>query len=324
MNHALPLFLSLLAAAPLAQDPPKPKPAPIFDEAADGSAQIAAALARAGKENRRVLIEWGANWCVWCRALHALCESDAEVKKELSYEYDIVLLDIGRGDKHADLMQKYGVDFKKTGIPFLTILDSAGNVVANQETGSLELEDKKAHAHDPKKVLDFLAGHRATYRPADDVLAAGLAEAKGAGKRVFLHFGAPWCGWCHRLESWMQTEEVAKVLAVDFVDLKIDVDRTIGGKELMARLRGDEQAGIPWIALLDASGSILARGDGESGRTFGFPYEAAEIQSFGAMLTKGSAHLTADQIAALRRSLTAIRESDERAKAEKSPEKKSE
>ena len=35
---------------------------PIFDEQADAKRDIAAALARAKQENRRVLIEWGANW----------------------------------------------------------------------------------------------------------------------------------------------------------------------------------------------------------------------------------------------------------------------
>jgi hypothetical protein len=36
--------------------------APIFDEKADGRVQISEAVARAKRENRRVLVEWGANW----------------------------------------------------------------------------------------------------------------------------------------------------------------------------------------------------------------------------------------------------------------------
>ena len=42
--------------------PQEKKREPIFDEKAEGKEQIAAALARAKAENRRVLIEWGANW----------------------------------------------------------------------------------------------------------------------------------------------------------------------------------------------------------------------------------------------------------------------
>lgn len=324
MTLKIPLLLSLLLLAPAAQDPPEKKAEAIFDESADGSAQISAALARAKKENRRVLVEWGANWCVWCRTLHNLCRNDEGIRKELLYEYDVVLLDVGRFDKHADLRKRYEVDLTQTGIPFLTILDSAGVVLANQETGSLELEDKAAKAHDPKKVLELLERHRATPLAAEDVLAAGLQEAKRVEKRVFLHLGAPWCGWCRRLEAWMETEEVAGILSSEFVDVKIDIDRTVGGKELQKRFRGDDQAGIPWFAILDSSGAVLARGDLPEGGPIGFPYEPPEIQAFGAMLAKGAARLAPEKISALERSLTAIREKDERAKADSPPEKKGE
>src|SRR5215510_15500317 len=119
----LPLLLALLIQAPAPQDPPKGKPEAIYDESADGAAQIAAALARAKKENRRVLVQWGANWCGWCRTLHNLCRNDEAIRKELLYEYDVVLVDIGRHDKHVDLLNRYGVDLTKTGVPYLTILD---------------------------------------------------------------------------------------------------------------------------------------------------------------------------------------------------------
>src|SRR5215216_5325616 len=58
----------------------------IYDESADAQKQIDAALAKAKKENRRVLIQWGGNWCGWCRLLHAKFQSDAAIRKELSYE----------------------------------------------------------------------------------------------------------------------------------------------------------------------------------------------------------------------------------------------
>ena len=64
LTEILAVSLLSFAPAPAVQEPaPKPAPrAPIFDEQADGCAQIAAALARAKSENRRVLVEWGANW----------------------------------------------------------------------------------------------------------------------------------------------------------------------------------------------------------------------------------------------------------------------
>lgn len=57
------------------------------------------------------------------------------------YEYDVVLLDVGRFDKNLDLAAKYGADIK-SGVPYITILDSTGKLVVNQETGSLESKER--------------------------------------------------------------------------------------------------------------------------------------------------------------------------------------
>jgi thiol:disulfide interchange protein len=112
----LALILAALAPVALAQEakPEKPKTAgpewvpittqpgakpaakpakaevAIYDESADAQKLIDAALARAKKENRRVLVQWGGNWCGWCKLLHAKFQSDPAIRKELSYEYDVV------------------------------------------------------------------------------------------------------------------------------------------------------------------------------------------------------------------------------------------
>ena len=53
-------------------DVSRPAPPNIYDESLDGSGQIADALTIAKKENKRVLLQFGANWCGWCHKLHAL------------------------------------------------------------------------------------------------------------------------------------------------------------------------------------------------------------------------------------------------------------
>ncbi|MBM3985108.1 MAG: DUF255 domain-containing protein [Planctomycetes bacterium] len=296
--------LLLLLAAPLsAQDAAAPAVAPapaktaLYDEAADGRAQIDAALQRATRGNRRVLVQWGGNWCGWCIRLHELSSSDQEIRRKLQYEYDVVHVDIGRWDKHMDLAASYGADLKGHGVPFLTVLAADGSVLANQETGSLEAAGGTP-GHDPAKVLAFLAQHQAPYRQAADLRAEALATAARDGKQVFLHFGAPWCGWCGKLEAWMQRPDVAAQLARQFVDCKVDVDRALGGQELLAELSGGRSGGIPWFAFLDAEGRVLATSSGPEGNT-GFPVAPAEIAHFRGMLEQAAPRLRPQDVEAL-------------------------
>lgn len=166
----------------------EPEPEPVYDESANAEHDIQVALAVAAKENKRVLIQWGANWCGWCILLHGLFEEDRTIGRKLLYEYEVVYVDIGRWDKNLELAEQFGADFKSNGVPYLTVLDGQGNVVTHQETGSLEDGPK----HDPEKVLNFLTEHQAEYLEAEDLLKDALAEAGRTHKRVFLTFGAPW------------------------------------------------------------------------------------------------------------------------------------
>jgi len=163
-------------------------PPPVYDESADAAADLAAALETAAKENTRVLIQWGGNWCGWCVKLHELFRTDRAVAQKLRYEYEVVTVDIGRWDKNTELAAAYGADIRGSGVPFLTVLDAAGNVLANQETGSLEEGDH----HDPARVLAFLERYQAPYPEAEALLADALRRAGREGKRLFLTFGAPW------------------------------------------------------------------------------------------------------------------------------------
>ena len=302
--------LAAAAAVSAAHEPPKDtgaKPA-LYDSTADAKAQIAAAVARAAKENKRVLVQWGAEWCGWCHKLQQTFTGDAAVKKQLAYEYEIVHADIGKWDKNMDLARSYGADLKSGGVPYLTILDAQGKPVANQETGSLELRDapKGKEGHDAAAVLDFLKKHQAQAVNSEELMRSALSKAGTENKRVFLHFGAPWCGWCHKLEAWMEKPDVAPILAKSFVDLKIDVDRNPGGKELCNKLGGGD-GGIPWLAVLDAEGKTLVTSNAPESGNIGFPYKDEEIAWFIQMLKK-STDLSADDLAKLEASLKESRD----------------
>lgn len=289
---------------------------PVYDEAADARAEVAAAVARAKKANRRVLIQWGANWCGWCKWLAGTMQSDAEVRAKLNAEYDVVHVDVGRFDKNKDLAKELGAEFQS--IPYLTILGGDGKAIVQQNTEPFETKIDGQGGHDPKKLLEFLTSHQAEPRVATEVRDAAFAKAKAEHKLVFVHFGAPWCGWCHRLEDWMARPEIAALLGKEFVDLEIDTERMTGGDKLYAEALAAakvEATGIPWFAFCDADGAQLAVSEMPGGGTIGFPYKPEEVAAFAAMLAKVHQRLSGADIAALTASLHGIREADAKKQA---------
>ncbi len=136
-----------LFAADVSSKPDRPV---LYDETADGGKQIADALVVAGREDKRVLLQFGANWCGWCHRLHALFQTDASIAAKLKEAYVVVLIDVNQGH-NADIDRKYGRPTQH-GLPVIVILDSDGRPLTTQDTGKLEEGDH----HDPAKVLAFL------------------------------------------------------------------------------------------------------------------------------------------------------------------------
>ena len=122
----------------------------IYDESADGSKQIADALATASKEHKRVLLMFGANWCGWCHKLHTLFETDTNIADVLKSDYVVVMIDVNKG--HNDVTDtKYGHP-TRFGLPAIVLLDADGKQLTTQDTGKLEEGDH----HSPDKVMAFL------------------------------------------------------------------------------------------------------------------------------------------------------------------------
>ena len=314
-SSAAAAALLAVLGGPRAQEPVRETKQAIYDTQADATTQVAAALKLARRDHKRVLVMFGGNWCGWCHRLHGVFESDKAVREVLRTEYQLVLVDIGNWDKHMDLAAGYGAELRKHGVPYLTVLDAAGEPIHNQATSELEDGD----AHDPAKVLAFLTEHKAALPVAEDVLTAARVEAEKSERRLFVHFGAPWCGWCHRLEDFLAVPEIAAAMSKDYVDVKIDEDRMVGGKELEARIRKGRKGGIPWLFIAEPDLTELVSSDSEAGN-IGYPAKASEIEHFMAMLAATRRNLTDEDVALIRTTLEArakaIEDANERARRE--------
>lgn len=130
--------------------PTAPRPV-IYDESADGEKQVADALAEAKRDGKRVLLQFGANWCGWCHKLHKLFETDPAIASALKANYVVVMIDVNKDhNKALDTRYDHPTAF---GLPVIVVLDAEGRRLTTQDTGKLE----EGSAHDPQKVLAFLA-----------------------------------------------------------------------------------------------------------------------------------------------------------------------
>lgn len=147
--------LAAFAARPLAAEPEYPRMGPdIYDVRADGSAQIAAALAQAAVQHKRVILDFGANWCIWCRRLHSAFEGDPAVSRALDRGFVVVMVDVNTRNgvkRNADVNARYGNPIEH-GLPVLVVLDSDGRSLTTKDSGELEEGD----AHSPAKITAFL------------------------------------------------------------------------------------------------------------------------------------------------------------------------
>jgi thioredoxin 1 len=122
----------------------------IYPAGVDAHSEIKEAGERAAKEHKRILLVFGANWCYDCHVLDLAFHRD-DFAPVLAGGYEVVHVDVGKGDKNQDLMKQYEVPMDK-GIPGLAVLESDGKLVYSQKNGEFE----NARSLTPEALLEFL------------------------------------------------------------------------------------------------------------------------------------------------------------------------
>jgi len=129
---------------------PKPLPYP-YDEKADAAARLDEAFAAAKKSGKRVLIDFGGNWCPDCRILAGVMTLP-EVKSYVAKHYEVVTVDIGRMNRNLALVQRFGIS-KLAGVPTVVVAEADGKPL--NITNSADLSD--ARGMSPQSIADWLA-----------------------------------------------------------------------------------------------------------------------------------------------------------------------
>jgi len=145
---------ALPSVAQVAPVPPVYGRRHIYSETANPKADIAAALKQARLEHKRVLLDFGGDWCGDCQVLDIYMHREPNqtlLTKNFVLVHVFIDAMMAQDDKNIQLGAAYGVPITK-GVPALAVLNPYGKILYSQKTG--EFEDMR-HM-DPQSVNEFL------------------------------------------------------------------------------------------------------------------------------------------------------------------------
>ena len=128
---------------------PGAKPA-IYDPTRDAAGDIEQAVAEAARTGKRVLLEVGGNWCVWCYEMERYFEEHKDLRSLRDRNYVTVKVNWSPENQNTEVLSRYP---KIQGYPHLFVLDENGALLHSQNTGVLE-DGKKSY--DLEKFTAFL------------------------------------------------------------------------------------------------------------------------------------------------------------------------
>jgi thioredoxin 1 len=132
----LPRLLGLIAALLLTVGTAFSATRDIYPDPAQAQADLAAALKKAAATHKRVLVDFGGNWCGDCQVLDIYFHNP-ENRPILDANYVLVHVNVGRYDANLDLAKRYGIPLEK-GVPALVVLSDTGKVLYSQKSGEFE------------------------------------------------------------------------------------------------------------------------------------------------------------------------------------------
>jgi len=121
----------------------------IYPAIAAAHGDIRDALAVARKQHKRVILDFGGDWCGDCQVLY-LYFHQAPNQQIVQQHFIIVPINVGQIDANLDIAKRYGVPAK--GVPALAVLDEHGKLLYSQ--GNNEFSDMR-HM-DVQSVTAFL------------------------------------------------------------------------------------------------------------------------------------------------------------------------
>ena len=129
-------LLALAVLLTFAAGPARSANRQIYPDPSQAKADLAAALKTAAQTHKRILLDFGGDWCGDCQVLD-LYFHDAKNLPILEANYVLVHVNIGHMDANVDIAEKYGIPLHR-GVPALAVLSDTGALLYSQKSGEFE------------------------------------------------------------------------------------------------------------------------------------------------------------------------------------------
>ena len=121
----------------------------MFDPARNPFEDLKVAVSTATESNKRIILDVGGEWCIWCHRIDAFMHNTEEIKSLLGNHYIVLKINYSKENKNEKFLSQYP---QIEGYPHFFVLDETGKLLHSQNTGELEKEKD----YDKDKFVAFL------------------------------------------------------------------------------------------------------------------------------------------------------------------------
>jgi hypothetical protein len=151
----------ILNGKPFVPSYDRPKPTPVttspedfssaYDPKRDPKKDLAMAEAQARPGKKRILLDVGGDWCIWCKYLDNFFADHADIRELRDENYVLMKVNMSAMNENYAFLSQYP---NIPGYPWLFVLDSDGKLLKSENTDELE---NGANGYSAQRIKQFLS-----------------------------------------------------------------------------------------------------------------------------------------------------------------------
>lgn len=122
----------------------------VYDPNRNPADDLAQAIPVAQAENKRILVELGGDWCIWCKYMDEFYATHPDILQYRIDHYVLIKVNVSEDNMNEGFLSNYP---EVGGYPHIFILENTGTFLHSQDTA--ELEDGNV-SYVPEVFLSFL------------------------------------------------------------------------------------------------------------------------------------------------------------------------